>query len=283
MRILRSVRALQAWRRQQIPRTGTIGFVPTMGALHEAHRHLIQRARHSCQTVVVSIFVNPLQFGPTEDYKRYPRSLKADTALCRAEGVDVLFVPSLKDIYPPGFQTRVTVTELANRWEGEHRPTHFQGVVTVVFKLLNLVTPGWVFLGQKDYQQTLLVRQLSKDLHLDVNIAMCPTVRERDGLALSSRNQYLTATHRRKASLLYQALKAGKGAIQRNGLRKAEKIRQVMLNQLSGEPLVSIEYLAVCDAQTLEPLHHVKGRVVLLGAICLSNVRLIDNVVLRVP
>lgn len=254
-----------------------------MGALHEAHRRLIQRAKKSCQTVVVSIFVNPLQFRPTEDYKQYPQSIKVDTAICHAQGVDALFVPSLKDIYPDGFQTRVTLTELANRWEGEQRPTHFQGVVTIVLKLLNLVKPDWVFLGQKDYQQALLVRQLSKDLHLDLKIMLCPTVREPNGLALSSRNQYLTSTLKRKAPLLYQALSEGRMAIQRDGVRRAKKVQKVMLDRLSRESRVSVEYLAVCDAQTLEPLHHVKGRVALLGAISLNNVRLIDNIVLRVP
>ncbi|UCE64532.1 MAG: pantoate--beta-alanine ligase, partial [Nitrospirota bacterium] len=276
MRVIRSVRALQNWRRRQLSTKGTIGFVPTMGALHPGHLALIQRARRSCKTLVVSIFVNPLQFGPKEDLKRYPRALKRDLDLCRKNDVDVVFMPSQKDLYPNRFQTGVSQSQLMQRWEGAHRPTHLHGVATVVTKLLNLVQPGKAFFGQKDYQQYLVIDQLVKDLNLDVKIVRCATVRDQDGLAWSSRNQYLGPKQRQNATILFKALVATREAINA-GQRATKVILRKSSRRIASIPNITIDYFAVCDAGTLEPVNVAKGKIVLLGAIRIGQVRLIDN------
>ncbi len=252
-----------------------------MGALHAGHRSLIQRARRTCGTVVVSIFVNPLQFGPTEDYRRYPRDLSQDIACCREENVDLVFIPKLETLYPHNFQTTVAVKALSQRWEGEHRPTHFQGVTTIVTKLLNLVRPTCTFFGQKDYQQFSVIRQLVKDLDIDTRITLCPTVRDADGLALSSRNHYLTKSQRQQALALYRALSAGKEAIA-GGVRRADLAEKKMAKILDAGQRLTIDYLACCDARTLEPLPRLRGTVVLLGAIWVGGVRFIDNLIVRI-
>ena len=209
MKIIRTPRSMTVWS-ERLRREGvTIGFVPTMGALHDGHRSLIRAARLHCDALVVSIFVNPTQFSPTEDLSAYPRPIATDRALCREEGVDVCFEPTTLAMYPKDFQTTVTVPALARRWEGAARPHHFAGVATVVTKLFGIVQPHLALFGQKDYQQATLVRQLVNDLNLGVAVQVRPTVRERDGLAMSSRNVYLSAAERRSAPLLSQALQAG--------------------------------------------------------------------------
>lgn len=253
-----------------------------MGALHPGHVSLIQRARRTCETVVVSLFVNPLQFGPKEDLKRYPRPIATDLRLCRQMGADVVFLPTRQDLYPKDFQTSVSVGQLTRRWEGEHRPTHFQGVTIVVTKLLNLVRPDRVFFGQKDYQQWLVMRQLAKDLNVDANMILCPTVREPDGLALSSRNQYLSIKQRRVATTLFKTLSAGKKSIQ-SGQTSAGTIVREMKKRLASESTIKINYVAMCDADTLEPMQEAKGKIVLLGAVRIGHVRLIDNLLVTVP
>jgi pantoate--beta-alanine ligase len=280
MRIIRSVAAMSAYSRV-LHREGVgIGFVPTMGALHEGHRALIRTARLRCDAIIVSLFVNPTQFGPQEDFSRYPRQFEQDAAMCREEDVDVLFAPSQTVMYRPGFQTGVAVHRVSQRWEGAHRPVHFGGVATVVAKLLNIIRPDIAFFGQKDYQQVVVVRQLAVDLNIGTTIVQCPTVREPDGLAMSSRNRYLTPTQRQAAPILYEALQAGARAI-REGITGATRIRRRMLLKLAAEPLVQVEYVSVCDPDSLEPLRRITGRVVLLGAIRLGSVRLIDNLVVR--
>ena len=281
MRIIRTTQALRTWRRRHDPLGTSIGLVPTMGALHAGHRLLIQRARRTCGTVVVSIFVNPLQFGPAEDYRRYPRDLSRDLACCREENVDLVFLPKPDILYPPDFQTTVSVGTLSQRWEGEHRPTHFQGVTTIVTKLLNLIRPARALVGQKDYQQYCLIRQLVKDLDLDTRITLCPTVRDADGFALSSRNRYVTKTQRQQALALYQALSVGKAAIVA-GTRRAALIEKKMAKVLDAGHGLAIDYLACCDARTLEPLDRLRGTVVLLGAIRIGGVRFIDNLIVRI-
>jgi pantoate--beta-alanine ligase len=280
MRIIRSIRALQAWRRKH--ENQKIGFVPTMGALHEGHLYLIRQTRKHCSMVVVSIFVNPLQFGPAEDLSRYPRTVKIDQQWCRDSGVDLLFWPSSEEFYPKDFQTSVKVNRLSQRWEGEARPTHFEGVTTVVTKLLCLIQPNRSYFGQKDYQQLLIIKQMVQDLNIDTKIIRCPTIRESDGLALSSRNRFLSESQRRKAVSLSAALKQGVQAIKQGAtnVRIIQSSMQKMLRKISG---VKIEYLAVCDAKTLEPLTSVKGEVVLLGAIQIGNIRLIDNLLVKRP
>lgn len=277
MRIVHSPAAMTAWS-ERLRREGvTIGFVPTMGALHDGHRALIRTARLHCDALVVSIFVNPAQFAPHEDLATYPRPIAKDRALCREEGVDVCFEPTTTTMYPAGFQTVVTVPSVARRWEGESRPHHFGGVATVVTKLFGIVRPHLALFGQKDFQQAALVRRLVKDLDLGVRIIVRPTVREPDGLAMSSRNVYLSPEERRTAPIFYRALEAGRKAVER-GVKDAASVQTIMRELLAGEPAVRIDYLAVCDPATLEPLTTIGRQAVLLGAIRIGSVRLIDNV-----
>ncbi len=277
MKIIRTPRSMTAWS-ERLRREGvTIGFVPTMGALHDGHRALIQAARLRCDALVVSIFVNPTQFGPREDLTRYPRPIAKDRALCREEGVDVCFEPTAEVMYPQGFQTIVTVPEIARRWEGAARPHHFAGVATVVTKLFGIVRPHLAVFGQKDYQQTALVKRLVADLNLGVTITVRPTIREQDGLAMSSRNRYLSPAGRLAASILYRALQTGRQAI-KEGRGAASTVERIMRQTVEQEPTARIEYLALCDPASLEPLEQVERRALLLGAIRIGTVRLIDNV-----
>jgi pantoate--beta-alanine ligase len=277
MKIIRSPTSMAA-RSEQLRRQGVkIGFVPTMGALHEGHRALIREARLRCDALVVSIFVNPTQFGPQEDLAKYPRSISQDRALCRKEGVDVSFEPTVETMYPSGFQTMVTLPAIARRWEGEVRPHHFSGVATVVTKLFGVVRPQIALFGQKDFQQSALVRQLVKDLNLGVEIVVHPTVREEDGLAMSSRNIYLSPNERMRAAMLYKSLQAGVEAI-RLGEIDGEAVRSAMVQVINKEPALTIDYLGVCDPTTLEPLSTVTRKAVLLGAFRIGPTRLIDNI-----
>ncbi|MGB0910156.1 MAG: pantoate--beta-alanine ligase [Nitrospirales bacterium] len=282
MKIIRSVNGLRRWRRAQVSEQSVIGFVPTMGAFHLGHESLMQRARRSCHIVIVSIFVNPLQFGQNEDLDEYPRPRQTDLACCRNQNVDVVFMPRRKDLYPPDFQTSVEVSRLAKRWEGANRKTHFQGVTTVVTKLLNLVSAHRAYLGQKDYQQCCVIKQMVRDLNQDTRIVMCPTVRETDGLALSSRNKYLNASARKTAPILYQALCVA-SQVMRKGEKSITKIEAVMRGFVRKDPKVKIDYLTVCDSESLDPCKEVHGKVVLLGAVRLGKTRLLDNLLVKVP
>mgnify|MGYP001570543070 FL=1 len=248
-----------------------------MGALHDGHRALIRAARLRCDTLVVSIFVNPAQFGPHEDLAKYPRPITHDRAMCRKEGVDVCFEPTVQAMYPNGFQTLVTLPTIARRWEGEIRPHHFSGVATVVTKLFGIVRPQVALFGQKDFQQSALVQQLVKDLNLGVEVVAHPTVRETDGLAMSSRNVYLSQEDRKRAVTLCKSLQAGAEAIRR-GVTDGTAIQEVMVQVIKGEPAMTVDYLAVCDPTTLEPLSTVARKAVLLGAVRIGAVRLIDNI-----
>ncbi len=282
MKIIRSLTAMAAWSEGLVREGVKIGFVPTMGALHEGHRALIRAARLRCDALVVSIFVNPTQFGPQEDLAKYPRPISQDRALCRKEGVDICFEPTVEAMYPKGFQTIVTLPAIARRWEGEIRPHHFSGVATVVTKLFGIIRPRIALFGQKDFQQSVLVLQLVKDLNLGVEIVVCPTVREADGLAMSSRNVYLSADDRIRAVTLYKGLQAGAEAI-RSGVTDAEAVHSAMVQVVKTEPTLTIDYLSVCDPYTLEPLSDVRSRVVLLGAVRIGSVRLIDNLLAALP
>ena len=282
MKIIRTARSMAAWSERLRRESVTIGFVPTMGALHGGHRSLIRAARLRCDALVVSIFVNPTQFSPTEDLTTYPRPIARDRALCREEGVDICFEPTAGAMYPEGFQTIVTVPAVARRWEGAARPYHFAGVATVVTKLFGMVRPQLALFGQNDYQQTALVRQLVDDLNLGVAIQVHPTVRERDGLVMSSRNIYLSADERRIAPLLSQALRAGRQMIE-GGMRDVAAIGRVMRQTIDQAPTMHVEYLAVCDPDSLEPLSLVTNRAVLLGAVRIGSIRLIDNLLVKMP
>jgi pantoate--beta-alanine ligase len=259
----------------------TIGFVPTMGALHEGHASLIREARSATGFVVVSIFVNPAQFGPSEDLSRYPRPLEADLALCSSCGADLAFVPSVEMIYPPGFRTYVEVTGLQDVLEGSSRPGHFRGVATVVLKLFNMVQPDFAWFGQKDGQQVRIIQQLVRDLDLPVEIRVGSTVRERDGLALSSRNQYLDAAQRQAAPMLAQALEAArKQALA--GERRAAVLLKTMTEIISRAPGSKVDYVAVVDADTLQPLDTLAGKAMLALAVRFGSTRLIDNILVDV-
>jgi pantoate--beta-alanine ligase len=282
MKIIRTARSMAAWSERLRREGATIGLVPTMGALHDGHRSLIRAARLRCDALVVSIFVNPAQFSPTEDLSTYPRPIARDRALCREEGVDVCFEPTALAMFPESFQTTVTVPALARRWEGEARPHHFAGVATVVTKLFGIVQPHLALFGQKDYQQAALVQQLVNDLNFGVTIRVHPTVREPDGLALSSRNVYLSPDERRIAPLLSQALRAGRQMIV-GGMNDVAAIERIMRQTIEQVPTIHVEYLAVCDPDSLEPLSVVAARAVLLGAVRIGSIRLIDNLLVKMP
>lgn len=280
MKIIRSPNAMTAWS-ERLRREGvTIGFVPTMGALHDGHRALIRAARLQCDALVVSVFVNPTQFAPQEDLATYPRPITKDRAVCKAEGVDVCFEPTAPAMYPEGFQTVVTVSTIARRWEGESRPHHFAGVATVVTKLFGIVRPDLALFGQKDFQQAAVVRQLVSDLNLGVEIVVLPTVREANGLAMSSRNIHLSIEAHRVAPTLYQALLAGRRAIEA-GATDVTWVQEVMRKVVTAESSIQIDYLAVCDPTTLEPLTVIDRDAIVLGAIRIGPVRLIDNVLVK--
>jgi pantoate--beta-alanine ligase len=260
----------------------SIGFVPTMGALHEGHLSLVRAARRATDAVVVSIFVNPLQFGPLEDFRTYPRHLRQDLRLLRQAGVAVAFVPNRRAMYPAGFQTRVEVKRLSAVLEGASRPGHFRGVATVVAKLFNLVQPTVAYFGQKDYQQALVIQRMVRDLDWPIRIRVLPIIREPGGLAMSSRNAYLSPEERRQAAVLPQALRDARRRIL-DGERRAAVVAAAMRRQIERAPLVRVDRIDLVDAGTLSPRPRLQGRVALLGAVRVGRTRLIDNVLVDVP
>jgi pantoate--beta-alanine ligase len=256
-----------------------VGLVPTMGALHEGHVRLIERCRGHAGFTVVSIFVNPTQFGPAEDFERYPRSLDDDRKRCEAAGADLVFVPSVATVYPNGSQsTFVEVPILSDILEGASRPGHFRGVATVVLKLFQLVRPDVACFGQKDFQQQLVIRKMVQDLHLSVDIDTCPTIREADGLAMSSRNRYLSLAERKASVVLFRALENAQQALTA-GVRQASRIRQILRETIESEPLARLDYAEVAGTETLDPLEDLEigGRAVALLAVRIGGTRLIDN------
>src|SRR6267143_6995015 len=259
----------------------SIGLVPTMGALHEGHLSLVKEARQMCDIVVVSVFVNPAQFGPSEDYQRYPRDLTKDTALLTDYNVDYIFAPPVEEIYPKGYSTFVTVEGLSDQLEGVSRPGHFRGVATVVTILLNTVRPDFAFFGQKDAQQALIIRRLVKDLAFDTELVVLPTVREDSGLAISSRNLYLGPEEKESASVIHRALKQAKEVFKK-GERHASKLADVVRTSIETEPRVRVDYVSVVDAETLEKVDKLDDRHTLIAvAAYVGKTRLIDNTVLN--
>jgi pantoate--beta-alanine ligase len=259
----------------------TIGLVPTMGALHEGHLSLIREARSMCDVVVVSVFVNPTQFGPGEDFEHYPRDLTKDAAMLTDYNVDFIFAPSSEEIYPKGFATFVNVEGLSDQLEGASRPGHFRGVATVVTILLNIIRPDFAFFGQKDAQQTIVVKRLVKDLGFETEIVVLPTVREESGLALSSRNAYLNAEERQAARVLYRALERAKAAY-KDGERNGQRLAGLVRATIETEPSARLDYISVTDAETLEKLDKLDDRPVLVAiAVKFGTTRLIDNIVLN--
>ena len=268
--------------REARARGDRIGFVPTMGALHDGHLSLVRRARQASAWVVMSVFVNPAQFGPGEDLARYPRDIPRDADLAREAGVQILYAPDAVDVYPPGYHTYVAVEGLDSILEGASRPGHFRGVATVVAKLLNRVAPHIAFFGQKDAQQTILIRKMVRDLEMDVEIETCPTVREPDGLALSSRNAYLSREERRAAPVLYRALRRAEAAVVEEDERDPGALLEKIRETVGTEPLVFLEYAAVVDAETLEPVERIRGTALIPVAARVGATRLIDNIIVKV-
>jgi pantoate--beta-alanine ligase len=275
MQVLKTVAEVRAAR----ARLPDLGLVPTMGYLHEGHLSLVRRAKAECAAVAASIFVNPTQFGPNEDLSRYPRDVPRDLGLLEAAGVDIVFVPEPAEMYPPGFDTRICVGGVTDVLEGDVRPGHFDGVATVVAKLFNLVQPTRAYFGQKDAQQCAVIRKLVRDLDIPVEIVVAPTVREPDGLALSSRNSYLTPDQRAAAPAIYQALSATR-ALFDAGERDPEALREAVRARLGREPSIQIDYVSVAGPVSLRELSAVEGAALASVAVRLGGTRLIDNVML---
>jgi pantoate--beta-alanine ligase len=278
--INRRKRMMSVARRLRREENRTIGFVPTMGALHEGHLSLIHEARAMCDVVVVSVFVNPVQFSPSEDFNAYPRDLTRDAALLAEYNVDYVFAPTVEEIYPPGFATYVTVEGAADELEGVSRPGHFRGVTTVVAILLNAVKPDFAFFGQKDAQQAILIKRMVRDLAFNTEIVVLPIVRDESGLAMSSRNNYLNDEQRQAASVLNRSLSKAREAFDA-GEHSAVRLIEMVRNDIGKEPLARIDYVSVNDAETLEKLEKIDDRAALVSlAVFIGSTRLIDNVVL---
>ncbi len=257
-----------------------VGFVPTMGYLHDGHLSLVKRARAENLSIVVSIFVNPAQFGPQEDFNKYPRDSRRDLALLEKEKADIVFMPSAAEMYPPQFNSWVEVNKVAERLEGASRPTHLKGVTTVVAKLFNIVQPTRAYFGQKDAQQAIVLKKMVADLNMNLEIVAVPTLREPDGLAMSSRNTYLNPEQRQAATILYQALSLAQ-KLWSQGEKDAQHLRQEMTDLVQKEPLADIDYISIADPETLDELEAVDSPALVLLAVRIGSTRLIDNIVLE--
>jgi pantoate--beta-alanine ligase len=279
MQIVRTIAEVRAAVRALRTEKGSLGFVPTMGALHAGHCSLVRAARARCGAVAVSIFVNPTQFGPAEDFSRYPRTFEADCKILQAEQADLLFAPDVETMYPADASTVVRVEGLRDRLDSASRPGHFDGVATVVAKLFHIVQPDAAFFGQKDAAQVAVLRRMVRDLNLPVEIAGCPTVREADGLAMSSRNRYLSPEERRQALVLWRALQAAQ-ALAQKGEQQAARLLDAMQAVFASEPAVRIDYFTVADPDTLLPVQQVRAGALLAVAAHVGGTRLIDNILL---
>ncbi|MFN7018736.1 MAG: pantoate--beta-alanine ligase [Fimbriimonadales bacterium] len=276
MEILRTVDEVRAWSRRVRAAGRTIHFVPTMGYFHEGHLSLMRRAKADGGAVIVSIFVNPLQFGAHEDLDRYPRDFERDRQMAESVGVEAIFHPEVSEMYPPGYQTEVRVKELSKPLCGKSRPGHFEGVATVVLKLFHIVSPDRAYFGMKDYQQLRIIQQLVQDMNLPIEIVPCPIVREADGLAMSSRNVYLTPEERVAATVLYRSLQWAQAQVEA-GERDALKLREGVYQRIAAEPLARIDYVEVVDAETLQPVASVERPTLIALAVFFGKARLIDN------
>ncbi len=280
MKQITTIKEIRKVLKEEKKKGKSIGFVPTMGYFHEGHLELMRQAKKLADVVVVSIFVNPIQFGPAEDYKRYPQDLEKDKSMAQEAGVDYLFIPSVEEMYPGELLTYVDVEKLTLPLCGKFRPGHFRGVATVVAKLFNIIQPDMAFLGEKDYQQLLVVRKMAEDLNFDVKIIPVPTVREEDGLAMSSRNVYLNSEERKASLVLYKSLQLAKDLI-KSGEKDAQTIKQAMEAIIRKEPLVGLEYLSICDTCLLDELEKVEKEALIALAAKVGKARLIDNIVMR--
>ena len=276
METIRTIEWMKQAARQARAESRVIGFVPTMGALHAGHSALVQRAKQDCSPVIASIFVNPKQFGPQEDFTKYPRTIEKDSDKFSAAGVDALFLPEAADIYPSGFRTYVNVEGLSERLEGRSRPGHFRGVATVVLKLLSIVQPNFAYFGRKDAQQVRIISQMAWDLDLDTEIVVCPIVREPDGLALSSRNAYLNPEERRAATVLHRALEAARAQLAA-GSREALQLQTTIRQIIASEPLAAVDYAEIVNADSFEPVTRIARACYAVLAVRIGKTRLIDN------
>jgi len=281
MQLIHSINEMRSLVRELRNRGTTIGFVPTMGYWHEGHLALMREAKSKTSFVVASIFVNPLQFGVGEDYEEYPRDLERDTALAKKSGVDAVFAPSVKEMYPQAYSTFVEVEKLTDKLCGKSRPGHFRGVTTVVTKLFNIVQPDIAFFGQKDAQQVIVLQKMVTDLNMNLKIEIVPTVREPDGLAMSSRNSYLSPEERKAALVLYHSLSAAKKMID-SGERNIEAIKEEMRLLINREPLARIDYVEILSVPDLEEPESLKGKTLIAVAVFIGRTRLIDNMVVEV-
>jgi pantoate--beta-alanine ligase len=273
------VSSLSDLRTTRLSLEGKVGLVPTMGYLHEGHLSLVRQAKAENQHVIVTIFVNPTQFGPSEDLSKYPRDLERDLNLLRPLGVDVVWTPTAEIMYPPGYQTWVEVEALTKGLEGAMRPGHFKGVTTIVAKLFNATQPTKAYFGQKDAQQAAVIRRMVLDLNFPLEVVVCPTMREADGLAMSSRNKYLNEAERKAAPVLFRALSAAKEAYEA-GERQVLALREKMMSVLTAEPLAQVQYVAFTDFDTLEEVELIQGKLLISMAVFFGKTRLIDNIVL---
>ena len=276
---MNTVSTLSDIRAARLSFKGTVGLVPTMGYLHEGHLSLIRKAKAECDHVIVTIFVNPTQFGPSEDLSKYPRDLERDRNLINPLGVDLVWNPTAEVMYPTGYQTWVEVEAMTQPLEGSMRPGHFKGVTTVVAKLFNATQPDKAYFGQKDAQQAAVIRQMVRDLNFPIEVVICPTTREADGLAMSSRNKYLNEAERKAAVVLFRSLSAAK-ELYESGERDSEKVRGKMKEVLAAEPLAQMQYVSCADYDSLEELSEIKGKALLSMAVFLGKTRLIDNFIL---
>lgn len=282
MILVKKIKEMKSYIKEKKKEGKIIGFVPTMGYLHQGHLSLIKRAKEDCEVAVVSIFVNPTQFGRGEDYNRYPQNLERDKKLCQKEGTDVIFAPEVKEMYPEGYSTFVEVEgRFSSVLEGASRPGHFRGVTTVLTKLFYIINPDYSYFGEKDYQQTLVVKKMVKDLNLNTQIFVLPTVREEDGLAASSRNSYLNKEERKEAAILYKSLIAAKEEV-RKGERNPYRLISFMRNLIEKEPLSKIDYIAVVDPETLEEVKKIDEKILLALAVNIGGTRLIDNMKIQI-
>ena len=279
MRIIRNIKDMQRISQDLSRSKKSIGFVPTMGALHAGHLSLIKRARKENDFVIVSIFVNPAQFGPNEDLKQYPRKLKTDTLLCKKEGVDFIFYPDINQIYPKGYKTYVLVEKLSDVLCGKFRPGHFKGVVTIVTKLFNIIQPDIAYFGQKDAQQAIIIQQMTRDLNMPVKIRVMPIIREADGLALSSRNRYLTAKEREDATVLFEALRKAKTMVGQ-GLIGSARIILTLRKIIQKGKRAQIQYIEIVDLNELKPVKIIQDKALVTLAVKIGKTRLIDNIIL---
>lgn len=278
MQIIKVIKDMQALSRMFKSEKKTIGFVPTMGALHEGHLSLVRRSKEENDITIISIFVNPIQFGPKEDFEQYPRDIEGDLGKLSSLDVDAVFIPESQEMYPEGFSTFINVGSIGEILCGISRPEHFNGVATVVAKLFNIVMPHKAYFGQKDFQQTVVIKKLVKELNFDIHIVVCPTVREADRLAKSSRNSYLNQTERKTALVLYRALKHGEGLITK-GISDSSYIKTEMETIIKSEPLSTIEYIEIVDPQNLEKVETIKAPVAICLAVKIGTTRLIDNLI----